>query len=191
MIKLISVSTFIFIIITFIGCEKNTCNKTDSVIDIKFNEKILEFYNYNLNDVINCKIDNNILVSARVTDTGTGLISEKENMDMNCGTGDIFNYDFKNSTFFDNKNELFLIVGFNTAQYNKVEIEFDFFHDNLSTNSTIEIDINENPDTLSLNNKFYNDVYKEGDELSNTIYYSMSKGLLKIEKNGTVKFSLL
>lgn len=191
MIKYINIASTLLIIIMLMGCERSNCNKSDTVTDYKFNTSTLAFYNYNLNDIINCKINNDVLVSARITDTSSGIISTKENMDLNCGTGDILNFQYKESVFFDNRNELFLFARIKTDKRNEVEIKYDFYHDNLSNSSYIKIDINEQADTLTLNNKFYSDIYLKGDILGNSVYYSKSKGILKIQKNNVVKFSLL
>lgn len=178
-------------LLTLISCKKNECDKKDTITNYKFNSLNAEFYNYNKGDIISCKIANQELVTAIITDTSSGINTIKENMDLNCGTGDIINFDYKESIFFDNRNELFLIAKIKTDKYNEVEISFDFYHDKISSNSFIKIDINEPTDTATINNKLYTDIYIKGDNLNNTIHYSKSKGLLQIKKDSSIKFILI
>lgn len=183
---------YIAIILTALSsCASNGCDR-DSKKYVNqgyyLNPVVLSYFPYSLNDTISYSLDgapiNNIAgtyLIDTIIETYRGLLIP------DCGDYEVDQQEYRIIRFLKENQFGFFELKL-TPYYEQLKLNFKF---GSPVYQTYELEINSLKsitDTLTIDNILYTDVYNRIDTSSNTmIYYSKSKGLLKIrDKNITI-----
>jgi hypothetical protein len=193
---------FLFNSIVLFSCQLECPTRPNPVVDYTLNEKALSFYPYKINDTLKCLIgdqQNQTIYSVEVYD---GVVPFKDIENLDCGTGTVYNSHFRQISYYNNLNSKVFEVELKAIDRHLSEFSFYIVNSNLngyffigeysfSFNNTGTINV----DTLTINGKYYSDLFVQKNTTSNpidyNIYYSKSKGLVRIASQNNIVFDLL
>lgn len=187
---------YISIILTALSsCASNGCEGDPKKYVNKsyyLNPVVLSFFPYSLNDTISYSLDGapikNVVgtyLTDTIIETYRGLVIP------DCGHYEVDQQEYRIIRFLKENQFGFYELQL-TPYYEQLKLNFRFGSPVYQTYELEINSINSIPDTLTIDNVLYTDVYNRIDTSLNTmIYYSKSKGLLKIRDNNITIFKIM
>lgn len=152
----------------------------------------LAYFPYSQSDTINYFIKGRTYINCypvSFKDTITEVIISSSNPD--CGENEVDKFEIRNVVFNNSSSEGRLNLKINAGYFGNTELKC-YFEKPFYRNFSIILNKSSKIDTLTLDGKLFSDVYLNIDTSENTyIYYSKSKGLLKIDIDNYTFFKLL
>ncbi len=187
--------TIIIAITSLSSCASNGCDR-DSKKYVNqgnyLNPIVLSYFPYSLNDTISYSLDGAPINNAFGTYLVDTIIQTYRGLVMpDCGDYEVDEQQYRIIRFLKENQFGFYELKLTPKSYD-FKLNFRFgspvyqtFEMNINTLESI-------PDTLTIDNILYTDVFSRIDTSSNTmIYYSKSKGLLKIRDNNITIFKII
>ncbi len=186
---------FLSVLMCLTSCEEDECYgfNLNSVSKCNcFNAFLLTYFPYRGNDTISYSLKGNSIINAHSTYfSETSINSNYRIKDPEC-EGCFFDVQQHRVQRFLKETEFGMFEIKLTPEAYNLHLNFKF---SSPVNKSYQMNINTLtvvPDTFTLNNKLYIDVFNRIDTRNNLeIYYSKSKGLLKIRDKNITVFSLI
>lgn len=183
----------VFLFLT--SCEENDCYRYNLSSVSKcncLNSFLLTYFPYKANDTISYSLNGNSIIKAHSTYyRDTAINSNYRLKEPDC-EGYFFDVQQHRVQRFLNETQFGMFEIKLTPEAYNLLLNFKF---SSPINKSYQMNINTLtvvPDTFTLNNKLYIDVFNRTDTRNNLeIYYSKSKGLLKIRDKNITVFSLM
>lgn len=177
-------------ILSFSNCRFQDCDPVYNTTYYKFDSSDFNYFNYRYNSKQRYLLNQNKVINTSVTDTIMGTDNKYDKSVGDCG-GDTYNQDYKYVNLKDSSNKIFIICKFMLVNDNTYNLYFDFNDKSISRFFEFNIGSYDSVVSIIINNKSYNDVFLKKLNQEYDIYYSKSKGLVKLLKNNIEIISLL
>lgn len=187
--KPIIISIFITIL-SFSNCRFRDCDPIYNTTYYKFDSGDFNYFNYRYNSKQRYLLNQNKVTNTSVTDTIMGTYNKYDKSAGDCG-GDTYYQDYKYVNLKDSSNKIFIICKFMLVNDNTYNLYFDFKDKSISRFFEFNIGSYDSVVSIIVDNKSYNDVFLKKLNQEYDIYYSKSKGLVKLLKNNIEIISLL